>query len=79
MGGDQLLRDIGELEIAVTRPRHEDMEYPRLYIVNVATRAHERLSTVMNRMENRLRLQHRRRDNYHLSLDEFEAEWEWVE
>ena len=55
------------------------MEYPRLYIVNVATRAHERLSTVMNRMENRLGLQHRRRDNYHRSLDEFEAEWEWVE
>ena len=78
--GGQLLRDIGELEIAVPpRPRREDMEYPRLYVVRVDTRAHGMLSTLMNRMEIRLGLAHIHRDNYHISVDEAEEEYELVD
>ena len=78
--GDQLLRDIGELEIAVPpRPRREDMEYPRLYVVRVSTRAHGMLSTLMNRMEIRLGLAHIHRENYHISVDEAEEEYELVD
>ena len=78
--GDQLLRDIGALEIAVPpRPRREDMEYPRLYVVRVDTRAHGMLSTLMHRMEIRLGLAHIHRDNYHISVDEAEEEYELVD
>jgi hypothetical protein len=78
--GDQLLRDIGELEIAVPpRPRREDMEYPRLYVVRVSTRAHGMLSTLMHRMEIRLGLAHIHRENYHISVDEAEEEYELVD
>ena len=80
--GDELLQDIGDLRLGgppYFRPRRLDREYPRLYIVRVSSRAHDRLSSLMIRMENRLGLAHQRRENYHISVDEAEEEYEFVD
>ena len=61
------------------RPRHEGSEYPRLYILNVQDRPHASLSTLRQRMEQATSLTHQFRDNFHLSIDEFPVEFEWVE
>ena len=86
--GNRMLPGLGELSIVGPphgRPRHIGREYPSLYCVHVASRAHTRLSTLMNQMERLLQLDHLHRDNFHLSIDEApqpeapEEEWEWWE
>ena len=83
--GNRMLPGLGELSIVGPphgRPRHIGREYPSLYCVHVASRAHTRLSTLMNQMERLLQLDHLHRDNFHLSIDEAppaEEEWEIVD
>ena len=81
--GDRMLPTLGELTIAgpsFVRPRHQDREYPAPYVVHVTTMAHGQLSTLMNRMEGLLRLEHVHRINFHLSIDvPPEDAWEIVD
>ena len=81
--GDRMIPTLGELSIAgppFSRPRHAAQEYPALYVVHVATRAHVRLSTLMNHMERILHMEHVHRDNFPLSIDEPpEDVWEIVD
>ena len=81
--GERMLPTLGELRIAgppFARPRHQGREFPALYVIHVATRAHGQLSTMMNLMEQRLNLEHVHRDNFHLSIDvPPEEEWEIVD
>ena len=69
-----LLGGVGNLPIAGSGPRRDGQDYPRLYIVDVRSRAHQQLSTATARMEQKLRVPHwGGRTNYHLSVDELEA------
>ena len=81
--GERTLPTLGELRIAgppFARPRHQDREFPALYVIHVTTRAHGQLSTMMNLMEQRLRLEHVHRYNFHLSIDvPPEDAWEIVD
>ena len=81
--GDPTPPTMGALIIAGTpfaSPQRQDRETHALYVVHVTTRAHGQLSTMMNRMEERLHLEHVHRYNYHLSIDvPPEDAWEIVD
>ena len=80
--GDTLYPQVGGLTIAgppYARPRHEGNEFPALYVVHVGTRAHGFLSSLLNRMEQRLHLEHVHRISFDLSLDEEPVRWELVD
>ena len=80
--GDSLLPQVGGLTIAgppFARPRREESEFPALYVIHVGTRAHGFLSSLLNRIEQRLHLDHVHRMNFHLSMDEEPDRWDLVD
>ena len=84
--GDRMLPTLGEITMAgpcfvcPRHPRHQDRAYPAPCVFHVTTMAHGQLSTLTNRMEGLLRLEHVHRTNFHFSIDiPPEDAWEIVD
>ena len=71
---------IEELTIAgSTERRHNRRAYPRIYVVDVRSSAHGRLSNASQRLEQTLQVRHTRHENYHASIDVPPVIVDWAE